>query len=184
MVLIITATVWYVSCVCVVHSLITLSSNTTIDKIQVHANNMLTKDFGMTREVRRVPAHTPLAINVEEMERLQRRYASEYRKTSSNRFRNSDDVQFAFAYFHWLILSSRHLDFEIEQFFSDVVDTNQDGHVSENEMRTIAAIVAGGAPSERDLEDTKECLAPKRTTQKEWADDAGTFLSIYGNIDL
>ena len=95
-----------------------------------------------------------------------------------------DDVQFAFAYFHWLILSSRHLDFEIEQFFSDVVDTNQDGHVSENEMRTIAAIVAGGAPSERDLEDTKECLAPKRTTQKEWADDAGTFPSIYGNIDL
>ena len=163
---------------------ITLSSNTTIDKIQVHANNMLTKDFGVTREVRRVPAHTPLAINVEAMERLQRRYASEYRKTSSNRFRNSDDVQFAFAYFHWLILSSRHLDFEIEQFFSDVVDTNQDGHVSENEMRTIAAIVAGGAPSERDLEDTKECLAPKRTTQKEWADDAGTFPSIYGNIDL
>ena len=135
---------------------------------------MLTKDFGVTREVRRVPAHTPLAINVEVMKRLQRRYASEYRKTSSNRFRNSDDVQFAFAYFHWLILSSRHLDFEIEQFFSDVVDTNQDGHVSENEMRTIAAIVAGGAPSERDLEDTKECLAPKRTTQKEWADDSGT----------
>ena len=163
---------------------ITLSSNTTIDNIQVHANNMLTKDFGVTREVRRVPAHTPLAINVEVMKRLQRRYASEYRKTSSNRFRNSDDVQFAFAYFHWLILSSRHLDFEIEQFFSDVVDTNQDGHVSENEMRTIAAIVAGGAPSERDLEDTKECLAPKRTTQKEWADDSGTFPSIYGNIDL
>ena len=137
---------------------ITLSSNTTIDKIQVHVNNMLTKDFGVTRDVKRVPAHTPLAINVEEMERLQKRYASEYRKTSSNRFRSSDDVQFAFAYFHWLILSSRHLDFEMEQFFSDVVDTNQDGHVTENEIRTVAAIVAGGAPSERDLEDTKECL--------------------------
>ena len=103
----------------------------------VHVNNIFIKDFGPSKEVKQVPAHTPLAINREKMTRLQKRYASEYRKTSSNRFRSSDDMQYAFAYFHWLIISSRELDFKIEQFFDDVVDTNRDGHLSENEMRTF-----------------------------------------------
>ena len=70
------------------------------------------------------------------------------------------------SYFQWLILSSRHLDFEIEQFSVGVMDKNQDGHVSEDEMPdNFCAIILSGAPSERDLEDLVSCQ--KRATQRE-----------------
>ena len=74
------------------------------------------KDFRASRETKRVPAHTPLMINRDIMEELQNRYSEQYRKTSTNRFRSSDDMQYAFVYFHWLILSSRRIDFKIEEF--------------------------------------------------------------------
>lgn len=145
----------------------------------VHVNNIFMKDFRASRETKRVPAHTPLMINRDIMEELQNRYSEQYRKTSTNRFRSSDDMQYAFAYFHWLILSSRRIDFKIEEFFRDVVDTNRDGKLSENEVRTIAAIAAGGAPNDKEMRTTMNCLAPKNVKMKTWADDSGTTHATY-----
>ena len=58
---------------------------------------------------RHVPAHAPHLVDRAEIEALHRRFPKEFARTSANRFRSSSDMQFAFAYFHWLLLSSEHL---------------------------------------------------------------------------
>ena len=45
----------------------------------------------------------PHMIDVPIMQRLQSKFPAEFERTSSHRFRSSDDVQFAFAYFWFLM---------------------------------------------------------------------------------
>ncbi len=45
----------------------------------------------------------PHMIDVPIMHRLQSKFPSEFDRTSSHRFRSGDDVQFAFAYFWFLM---------------------------------------------------------------------------------
>ncbi len=67
----------------------------------IHVNRLYTKAFGT--EARKVPAHVPHMINVEFMNEMQRRWEGEWIKTSENRFRSSSDMQYAFAYYHYVM---------------------------------------------------------------------------------
>jgi len=116
----------------------------------------------------------PHMLSRSELERFQRRYERDVRETGSSRFRRSNDVQFAFAYFHWLINSARSVDFDLETFWSETLDSNRDGKLSENEMYTLATIVAGGSPSDSEMEEVKKCLAPEEIKSVQWEDSDGS----------
>lgn len=145
----------------------------------VNVNNLYTQDFGPVKTPRKVPAHMPHFIRVSDVKRMQSRYSSHFRATASNRFRSSDDVQYAFAYFHFLINSARSLDFRLEDFWSDVVDSNGDGKLSDNEIRTAAAIAANSAPSDSEIEEATRCLRRGTTREEEWEAFDGTVRATY-----
>lgn len=56
------------------------------------------------------------------------RLPSEFDATSSHRFRDSADVQYAFAYFYFLIEGGAQQGLNMEEYWSRELDTDQDGY--------------------------------------------------------
>ena len=52
---------------------------------------------------RLVPAHGPLLVQRSVMEELQKEFRWQWETTSSHRFRMADDMQYSFAYTHFLL---------------------------------------------------------------------------------
>ncbi|CAI8026125.1 N-acetylglucosamine-1-phosphotransferase subunits alpha/beta, partial [Geodia barretti] len=100
-------------------------------------NKLLTKAYG--HEARKVPAHMPHMINREVMEELQARYPEEFEATSSHKLRSSDDMQFSFSYFYFLMSEKKVMD--ISDAFSEL-DSDQSGILSVRELRTLLAMVS------------------------------------------
>lgn len=63
------------------------------------------------------------------------RFPEEFDKTSLHKVRHSEDMQFAFSYFYYLMSAVQPLN--ISQVF-DEVDTDQSGVLSDREIRTLA----------------------------------------------
>lgn len=63
------------------------------------------------------------------------RFPEEFDKTSFHKVRHSEDMQFAFSYFYYLMSAVQPLN--ISQVF-DEVDTDQSGILSDREIRTLA----------------------------------------------
>lgn len=63
------------------------------------------------------------------------RFPEEFDKTSFHKVRHSEDMQFAFSYFYYLMSAVQPLN--ISQIF-DEVDTDQSGILSDREIRTLA----------------------------------------------
>lgn len=63
------------------------------------------------------------------------RFPEEFDKTSFHKVRHSEDMQFAFSYFYYLMSAVQPLN--ISQVF-DEVDTDQSGVLSDREIRTLA----------------------------------------------
>lgn len=63
------------------------------------------------------------------------RFPEEFDKTSFHKVRHSEDMQFAFSYFYYLMSAIQPLN--ISQVF-DEVDTDQSGVLSDREIRTLA----------------------------------------------
>lgn len=63
------------------------------------------------------------------------RFSEEFDKTSFHKVRHSEDMQFAFSYFYYLMSAIQPLN--ISQIF-DEVDTDQSGILSDREIRTLA----------------------------------------------
>uniref|UniRef100_G3UG35 N-acetylglucosamine-1-phosphotransferase subunits alpha/beta n=1 Tax=Loxodonta africana TaxID=9785 RepID=G3UG35_LOXAF len=98
-----------------------------------YVNKILNSKFGFTS--RKVPAHMPHMIDRIVMQELQDMFPEEFDKTSFHKVRHSEDMQFAFSYFYYLMSAVQPLN--ISQVF-DEVDTDQSGILSDREIRTLA----------------------------------------------
>lgn len=106
----------------------------------VHTNLQLIKMFGNTK--RYVPAHMPHFINKHLMEEIEGKLGKYVNETVSHRFREGNDLQYAFLYFHYLIgKEDLKSDKYIEDYWHSQIDTNHNGIVDANEFKTLAAMV-------------------------------------------
>lgn len=62
-------------------------------------------------------------------------FPEEFDKTSAHRVRHSEDMQFAFSYFYFLMSALQQLN--VSQVF-DEIDTDHSGVLSDREIRTLA----------------------------------------------
>ncbi|XP_029455565.1 N-acetylglucosamine-1-phosphotransferase subunits alpha/beta-like isoform X2 [Rhinatrema bivittatum] len=98
-----------------------------------YVNKLLNSKFGFTS--RKVPAHMPHMVDRLVMQELQDMYPAEFDKTSAHKVRHSEDMQFAFSYFYYLMSAIAPLNFSL---VFDEVDTDGSGVLSDREIRTLA----------------------------------------------
>uniref|UniRef100_A0AAY5KRX6 N-acetylglucosamine-1-phosphotransferase subunits alpha/beta n=1 Tax=Esox lucius TaxID=8010 RepID=A0AAY5KRX6_ESOLU len=98
-----------------------------------YVNKLLNGQFGFTS--RKVPAHMPHMIDRLVMQELQDIFPEEFALTSSHRVRHSEDMQFAFSYFYFLMSALQQLN--VSEVF-DEIDTDHSGVLSDREIRTLA----------------------------------------------
>uniref|UniRef100_A0A8C5PZA2 N-acetylglucosamine-1-phosphotransferase subunits alpha/beta n=1 Tax=Leptobrachium leishanense TaxID=445787 RepID=A0A8C5PZA2_9ANUR len=98
-----------------------------------YVNKLLNSKFGFTS--RKVPAHMPHMIDRLVMQDLQDLYPAEFDLTSAHKVRHSQDMQFAFSFFYYLMSAIQQLN--ISQVFDDI-DTDGSGILSDREIRTLA----------------------------------------------
>lgn len=94
-----------------------------------HVNKLYNQLYGFAP--RKVPAHMPHLIDRDIMSELQSRFASEYEHTSSARFRRSNDMQYAFAYYYHVMSEVDELN--MSRLF-DELDTNENERIDESEL--------------------------------------------------
>ncbi|XP_060086353.1 N-acetylglucosamine-1-phosphotransferase subunits alpha/beta-like [Ylistrum balloti] len=98
-----------------------------------HVNKLFNKAFGYT--ARKVPGHMPHMIDKDIMNELQDMFPEEWAVTSSHKIRSSDDMQFAFSFYYYLMGVKK--DVTIGQVF-DEMDTDKSRVLSDREIRTFA----------------------------------------------
>ncbi|XP_053497848.1 N-acetylglucosamine-1-phosphotransferase subunits alpha/beta isoform X2 [Ictalurus furcatus] len=118
-----------------------------------HVNKLLNGKFGFTS--RKVPAHMPHMIDRLIMQELQDTFPEEFDKTSFHRVRHSEDMQFAFSYFYFLMSALQQLD--VSQVF-DEIDTDHSGVLSDREIRTLATRIHELPLSLQDLTGLEQML--------------------------
>ncbi|XP_070267012.1 N-acetylglucosamine-1-phosphotransferase subunits alpha/beta [Myotis yumanensis] len=118
-----------------------------------YVNKILNSKFGFTS--RKVPAHMPHMIDRIVMQELQDMFPEEFDKTSFHKVRHSEDMQFAFSYFYYLMSAVQPLN--ISQVF-DEVDTDQSGVLSDREIRTLATRIHDLPLSLQDLTSLEHML--------------------------
>jgi len=107
----------------------------------LHVNRVYNEAFG--KEERKVIAHMPHYLDIEQIEAMESRFAEEFEKTSQNRFRSTDDMQFAFAYMYWIVHQGDQPLYPPREYFNKELDTDGDGVLSPNELITLAAMAVG-----------------------------------------
>ncbi|KAG7454505.1 hypothetical protein MATL_G00260380 [Megalops atlanticus] len=118
-----------------------------------YVNKLLNGQFGFTS--RKVPAHMPHLIDRLVMQELQDMFPAEFDKTSSHKVRHSEDMQFAFSYFYYLMSAVQQLD--VSQVF-DEIDTDRSGVLSDREIRTLATRIHELPLSLQDLTGLEQML--------------------------
>eukprot|EP01087_Luapelamoeba_hula_P016073 TRINITY_DN4908_c0_g2_i3.p1 TRINITY_DN4908_c0_g2~~TRINITY_DN4908_c0_g2_i3.p1 ORF type:complete len:1115 (-),score=138.63 TRINITY_DN4908_c0_g2_i3:111-3455(-) len=104
-----------------------------------HVNRLLDTEFG--RESRRVIAHMPHMIDKNIVEQMHARWPEQFDRTSAHKFRGSDDMQFAFSHFYFLM--SQREDFDFQKIWTQDLDNDGSGYLDENEIRTLTARLYG-----------------------------------------
>ncbi|KAK5638265.1 hypothetical protein RI129_012560 [Pyrocoelia pectoralis] len=97
-----------------------------------YTNRMLNLKYGF--KSRYAPAHSPIMIDRGIMEGLQETFTRQFEKTSRNRFRSNDDMQYAFSYYYFLMNEKEYV--AIGDIF-DRFDTDCSGTWSDREIRTL-----------------------------------------------
>ena len=84
----------------------------------------------------------PHFINKNMMAEIEEKLGVYVNKTITHRFREGDDLQYAFLYFHYLVgrEEQKSEDF-YKQFWNLQLDTNNNGFLDQNEFTTLASIV-------------------------------------------
>ncbi|XP_076862908.1 N-acetylglucosamine-1-phosphotransferase subunits alpha/beta isoform X2 [Brachyhypopomus gauderio] len=118
-----------------------------------YVNKLLNGQFGFTS--RKVPAHMPHMIDRLIMQELQDTFPQEFDKTSAHRVRHSEDMQFAFSYFYFLMSALQR--FNVSQVF-DEIDTDHSGILSDREIRTLATRIHELPLSLQDLTGLEQML--------------------------
>ena len=98
-----------------------------------HVSKIYNHAYGYT--ARRVPGHMPHMINRNIAASMQEKFAKDWDMTSSHQMRRSDDMQFAFSYFYFLM--SEPLNSSIDEMFAEI-DTDKSGVLSDRELRILA----------------------------------------------
>lgn len=98
-----------------------------------HVNKIYNREFGFT--ARKVPGHMPHFVDRLIMNDFNERFPKEWDITSSHKVRSSDDMQFAFSYFYFLMGVTRNV--TAEEIF-DLMDTDKSRVLSDREIRTLA----------------------------------------------
>ena len=98
----------------------------------VYTNNLYNKHYGVKQ--RKVIGHVPHLIDLDVIDHMRSVFGKQWEQTSSHRFRQENDLQFAFAYYHFLI-SERQM-FDVDAIFSEF-DTDRSGSWSDREIRTL-----------------------------------------------
>lgn len=98
-----------------------------------HVNRLYNQMYGyMTRKV---PAHMPHFIDRRIMSRLQDKFRSQFDQTSSNRFRSKNDMQYAFAYYYYVM--SEVEEFNASKLFDQELDLNANGQLDLSEIMIL-----------------------------------------------
>uniref|UniRef100_A0A4W6FFU2 N-acetylglucosamine-1-phosphotransferase subunits alpha/beta n=1 Tax=Lates calcarifer TaxID=8187 RepID=A0A4W6FFU2_LATCA len=118
-----------------------------------YVNKLLNSQFGFTS--RKVPAHMPHMIDRLIMQELQNTFPEEFDKTSGHRVRHSEDMQFAFSYFYFLMSAQQQLN--VSEVF-DEIDTDHSGVLSDREIRTLATRIHELPLSLQDLTGLEQML--------------------------
>eukprot|EP00818_Percolomonas_sp_WS_P009122 CAMPEP_0117453118 /NCGR_PEP_ID=MMETSP0759-20121206/10035_1 /TAXON_ID=63605 /ORGANISM="Percolomonas cosmopolitus, Strain WS" /LENGTH=1265 /DNA_ID=CAMNT_0005246093 /DNA_START=354 /DNA_END=4151 /DNA_ORIENTATION=+ len=103
----------------------------------VHVDKLLNKKFG--RVSRKVPAHMPHMIDKDIMQRVYDTWPQEFNITSSNRFRSSNDMQYTFSYFYFMMHEGK--EYNALEFYRKELDTNNDGALQDYEIRYLAVVM-------------------------------------------
>lgn len=84
-----------------------------------YVNHLYNQVFGV--KARKVVAHSPILLDIEVINRLWNRFPDELLKTSSHKLRSSDDMQYSFAYFNFLVSETVSSDYHqiLSRFDSD-----------------------------------------------------------------
>ncbi|XP_018353638.1 PREDICTED: N-acetylglucosamine-1-phosphotransferase subunits alpha/beta isoform X2 [Trachymyrmex septentrionalis] len=98
----------------------------------LYVNKIYNAAYGLER--RRVPAHMPHLIDKWIVNNMQEKFESEFKKTSSHKVRDSEDMQFAFSYFYFLYSEQRKV--SVGEIF-DMFDTDKSRTWSDREIRTL-----------------------------------------------
>lgn len=98
-----------------------------------HVNRLYNAAFGYAS--RKVIGHIAHMIDKRVMEDLQNSFSAEWDATSSHKVRSGTDMQFAFAYFHFVMSAKRNN--TIEEFINQL-DSDGSGVLSDREIRTLA----------------------------------------------
>ena len=98
-----------------------MDTDTFADSLRF-VNRLYTQVYG--HQARKVPAHMPHFIQTDVMVALQERFKEEFEMTSSHRLRHTEDMQFAFSYFYFLM--NEKMVPSIERIFARL-DTDKSG---------------------------------------------------------
>ncbi|XP_076015050.1 N-acetylglucosamine-1-phosphotransferase subunits alpha/beta [Genypterus blacodes] len=118
-----------------------------------YVNKLLNGQFGFTS--RKVPAHMPHMIDRIIMQELQDIFPEEFDKTSAHHVRHSEDMQFAFSFFYFLMSAQQQLN--VSEVF-DEIDTDHTGILSDREIRTLATRIHELPLSLQDLTTLEQML--------------------------
>ena len=89
-----------------------------------------------------VPAHMPHLINKSIMGDIESRLSQYVNETIRHRFRENDDLQYAFLYFHYLegIEQAKYKD-DLLRIWVQHLDTDGNGVLDTNEFHTLCSVV-------------------------------------------
>ncbi len=91
---------------------------------------------------RRVPAEIPHFLNRSVLAAIEQELAEPVQRTVAHRFTHESDLHFAFTYY-WFVQKEerRRSEAYYDGLWAKFIDTDHDGILSENEVRTLAAIL-------------------------------------------
>lgn len=101
-------------------------------KSLIYSNKFFNKVYGFKN--RKVLAHVGFLLEKSIIESMMEKFSFEMKKTQLNRFRSTEDLQYAFTYYNFII--SENFNQTIEQIF-DTFDTDSSMTWSDREIRTI-----------------------------------------------
>ncbi|KDO19754.1 hypothetical protein SPRG_15088 [Saprolegnia parasitica CBS 223.65] len=106
-----------------------------------HVNALFDAAFGKAPQPRRVPSHMPYFIQKRLLAELKAHWPVQFNTTSAHRFRHPKDMQFSFAYMHY-VANRRllHPPKSASELFSSHIDINQNGHLDAYEERNLIGL--------------------------------------------